>query len=100
MSETRDSSVPSFADAVSAVQARAEATGRALVVIPSAETPSPFDHLHGLGASFLAHLIAMANRSPQTTVLRRASPDEAVASYETVQHRDDTGQPPHHSHVA
>jgi hypothetical protein len=95
---TRDPSAPSFAEAVSAAQARAAT--RALVVVPAEETPTPFDHLHGLGASFLAHLIATANRIPQTTVLRRASPDEAVASYQEAQHSDDSGHSPHLSQIA
>lgn len=31
--------------------------------------------------SFLTHLIAMAERCPQTRVLRRATPEDAMAAY-------------------
>lgn len=91
MFRPRKSSTPSFAECVSAAQARAEDNQpcRALVALPTEEKTTPFDHLKGLGASFLTHLIAMTNRSPQTRVLRRGSPDEAVASYEIAQHREE-----------
>jgi hypothetical protein len=70
-----------FAEAVSNETARAEARTRALVLLPDVKPTGPFDHLAGLRANFLAHLIATRDRSPQTTILRRVAPDVAVVAY-------------------
>jgi hypothetical protein len=68
-----------FEEMVSAEISRA--TGRALVVRHDEPSPDPLDRFAGLRASFLAHLIAMRERLPQTLILRRASPDVAVSRY-------------------
>jgi len=68
-----------FEEAVSIEIARAE--GRALVPVRHDRPTDPLDHLAGLRANFLAHLIATRDRLPQTTVLRREAPDVAVTIY-------------------
>jgi hypothetical protein len=70
-----------FADAVSIEIARAEAHARALVPLCEDKPPGPFDHFAGLRANFLAHLIATRDRLPQTTVLRRDTPETALGAY-------------------
>jgi hypothetical protein len=68
-----------FAEIVSVEIARAEC--RALVPLRDDRPGDPFDHLAGLRASFLAHLIATRDRVPQTTVLRRETPEAAIGAY-------------------
>jgi hypothetical protein len=68
-----------FADIVSIEIARAEC--RALVPLRDDRPADPFDHLAGLRANFLAHLIATRERLPQTTVLRRGTQEAAVVAY-------------------
>ena len=68
-----------FADIVSREIARAQS--RALVPLRDDRPVDPFDHLAGLRANFLVHLIATRDRLPQTTVLRRASPEAAIFAY-------------------
>ena len=68
-----------FAEIVSVEIARAEC--RALVPLRDDRPGDPFDHLTGLRASFLAHLIATRDRVPQTTVLRRETPEAAIGAY-------------------
>jgi len=83
-----------FAEAVSNEIARAEARARALVLLPDIKPPGPFDHLAGLRANFLAHLIATRDRFPQTTILRRAAPDVAVVAYEARDPDHAVAEPP------
>jgi len=66
---------------------RVEAS-RALVAIAGPEAgPKPEPHANGLpfsfrsDASFVAQLIAAAANAPQTRTLRRASAEDALASY-------------------
>ena len=68
-----------FAEIVSVEMSRAEC--RALVPLREDRPGDPFDHLAGLRASFLAHLIATRDRLPQTTALRRETPEAAVGAY-------------------
>ena len=71
---------------MSAAVARLEARrNRSRALVPYAPVPPPPDELErftGLGATFLAHLIAMRDRAPQTLKLYRGSTDEAITSYE------------------
>jgi hypothetical protein len=68
---------------VSAALARLEARrSRALVPVSQETPPDELDKFSGLGATFLAHLIAMRDRAPQTLKQHRASPGEAITSYE------------------
>jgi hypothetical protein len=68
-----------FADIVSIETTRAEC--RALVPLRDDRSVDPFDHFAGLRANFLAHLIATRDRLPQTTMLRRGTPEAAVGAY-------------------
>ena len=70
-----------FAEIVTKEIARAQSS--ALVPLRDDRPPDPFDHLAGLRANFLAHLIATRDRLPQTTMLRRASPEAATFAYAT-----------------
>jgi hypothetical protein len=69
----------SFAEIVSIEITRGEC--RALVPLGGDSPAHPFDHFAGLRANFLAHLIATRDRLPQTTVLRRETPEVAVSAY-------------------
>ena len=64
-----------FAEIVSIEIARTEC--RALVPLCDDTQAHAFDHFAGLRANFLAHLIATRDRLPQTTVLRRETPEAA-----------------------
>jgi hypothetical protein len=44
--------------------------------------------------SFVTHLIAMAEMSPQTRLLRRASPEDVQAAYRSVANQNRTVTPP------
>ena len=44
--------------------------------------------------SFVAHLIAMAEMSPQTRLLRRAAPEDAQAAYRSVANQNQIVTPP------
>jgi hypothetical protein len=82
-----------FSDLVSAALARLEARrSRALVPVSQDAPPSDeLDKFSGLGATFLAHLIAMRDRAPQTLKQHRASTGEAITSYEhAAPHETDT----------
>jgi hypothetical protein len=61
-------------------------------VVAALRRPAPIAHgLTRPNASFVAHLIAMAERSPQTRLLRRAAPAHAQAAYRSVANQN---QPP------
>jgi hypothetical protein len=45
-------------------------------------------------ASFVTHLIAMAELSPQTRLLRRAAPQDVQAAYQSVAHQNRQLTPP------
>ncbi|HEV7600193.1 MAG TPA: hypothetical protein VGO49_08025 [Bradyrhizobium sp.] len=52
---------------------------------------------HGLARpdpSFVTHLIAMAELSPQTRTLRRAAPEDVQAAYRSVANQNRTMTPP------
>jgi hypothetical protein len=44
--------------------------------------------------SFVTHLIAMAEMSPQTRLLRRAAPEDVQAAYRSVANQNRTMTPP------
>jgi hypothetical protein len=68
-----------FAEIVSIEIERGEC--RALVPLCHDRPTDPFDHFAGLRANFLAHLIATRDRLPQTTALRRETPEAAIFAY-------------------
>lgn len=57
------------------------ARDHSLVPLPADRSDVENDDLSGLGANFLAHLIATRDNAPQTRVKRRASQDEANVFY-------------------
>src|SRR5688500_10330258 len=72
-----------FAELVSAALARLDARrSRALVVVPQDKPQHELDQFSGLGATFLAHLIATRDRAPQTLRQYRGSTEQAITSYE------------------
>jgi len=79
------------------VNANAPVESRALVAIAP---PSAPPHARGLpfsfrsDASFVAQLIATAANAPQARALRRASPEDALASYRGTVKRDHTAAAP------
>jgi hypothetical protein len=82
-----------FSELVSTAVARLEA-GRSRALVPISQvTPLPdeLDKYSGLGATFLAHLIAMRDRAPQTLKQYRGSTDEVIHSYKNAApHDEDT----------
>jgi hypothetical protein len=57
----------------------------ALVPVTALRRPAPIAHgLTRPDASFVTHLIAMAEHSPQTRTLRRAAPEHVQAAYRSV----------------
>ncbi len=81
-----------FSELVSAAVTRIEAR-RSRALVPLSQEPPPDDlaRFSGLGATFLAHLIAMRDRAPQTLKQSRGSTGEAITSYEhAAPHADDT----------
>jgi hypothetical protein len=57
----------------------------ALVPVATLRRPAPIAHgLTRPDASFVTHLIAMAEHSPQTRTLRRATPEHVQAAYRSV----------------
>lgn len=83
-----------FSELVSAAIARIDAARRTRALVPLPKEPAPPDELDqfsGLGATFLAHLIAMRDRAPQTLKQHRGSTGEAITSYEhAAPHETDT----------
>ena len=61
-------------------------------VVATLRRPAPVAHgLTRPDASFVTHLIAMAEHSPQTQLLRRAAPEHVRAAYRSVGNQN---QPP------
>jgi hypothetical protein len=82
-----------FSELVAAAVARLDTRrSRALVpLVQDAPPPDDLDKFSGLGATFLAHLIAMRDRAPQTLKQSRGSTGEAITSYEhAAPHEADT----------
>jgi hypothetical protein len=79
-----------FSELVTAALARLDARrSRALVVVPPDKPQHELDQFSGLGATFLAHLIATRDRAPQTLRQYRGSTEEAITSYEHAAPHDD-----------
>jgi hypothetical protein len=76
-------------------EAAVKSTGTALVPIVAA--PRRLDLVHSLtrpDPSFITHLIAMAELSPQTRLLRRAAPEDVQAAYRSVANQNRIISPP------
>jgi hypothetical protein len=69
----------------------AKAPSMALVPLAPAERAGPTpQRLNRPDPSFVAHLIAMAEQSPQTRVLRRAATADVQAAYRSVANQNET----------
>jgi hypothetical protein len=68
----------------------AKAASMALVPLAPAEQAGPASRrLNRPDPSFVTHLIAMAEHSPQTRVLRRAATADVQAAYRSVANQDE-----------
>ena len=64
-----------------------------VALVPVVVTPRLAPAAQGLtrpDPSFVAHLIAMAEQSPQTRLLRRAAPEDVQAAYRSVANQNHT----------
>jgi hypothetical protein len=65
--------------------------GTALVPLTQAARAEPASlHLNRPDPSFVTHLIAMAEHSPQTRILRRAATADVEAAYRSVANQNET----------
>jgi hypothetical protein len=79
-----------FSELVSAALSRLDGRrSRALVPVSQDKPQDDLDKFSGLGANFLAHLIATRDRAPQTLRKNRSSTEEAITSYEHAAPHDD-----------
>jgi hypothetical protein len=73
-------------------------TAASVALVPVVATPPRLAQvtqgLTRLDATFVTHLIAMAEMSPQTRVLRRAAPADAQAAYRSATHQNHPMLPP------
>jgi hypothetical protein len=70
---------------------QAQAPSVALVPLAPAEQAGPISmRLPRPDPSFVTHLIAMAQQSPQTRILRRAATADVEAAYRSVSHQNET----------
>jgi hypothetical protein len=70
----------------------AKAPSMALVALaPAVQTMPASRHLNRPDPSFVTHLIAMAQQSPQTRVLRRAATADVEAAYRAVANQNRMG---------
>jgi hypothetical protein len=77
--------------------ADAPAKAASVALVPVVVTPRLAPHAQGLtrpDPSFVTHLIAMAELSPQTRLLRRAVPEDVQAAYRSVAHQNRAVTPP------
>jgi hypothetical protein len=68
-----------------------------VALVPVVATPRRPAVAQGLtrpDPSFVTHLIAMAEMSPQTRMLRRAAPEDVQAAYRSVAHQNRTTTAP------
>jgi hypothetical protein len=76
----------------------AAAKTASVALVPVVAAPRrPVPTAHGLtrpDACFVAHLIAMAELSPQTRMLRRAAPADVQAAYRSVANQNEPPTPP------
>jgi len=83
-----------FSELVSAALARLDRRrSRALVPVSQEKPQEELDKFSGLGANFLAHLIATRDRAPQTLRQYRGSTDDAITSYEHAAPHDEATFP-------
>jgi hypothetical protein len=79
----------------SAGETPAKASVALVPVVAAPRRPTPTTQgLTRPDSSFVTHLIAMAEMSPQTRSLRRAAPEDAQAAYRSVANQTRTATPP------
>jgi hypothetical protein len=71
-------------------------TAASVALVPVVATPRRLAQvaLTRPDPSFVAHLIAMAEMSPQTRSLRRAAPEDVQAAYRSVANQNQPPTPP------
>jgi hypothetical protein len=83
---------------VTAQSASAPAKVTSVALVPVVAAPwRPAPAVQGLtrpDPSFVTHLIAMAEMSPQTRLLRRAAPEDVQAAYRSVANQNRAVTPP------
>jgi hypothetical protein len=83
---------------VTAQSASAPAKVTSVALVPVVAAPwRPVPAVQGLtrpDPSFVTHLIAMAEMSPQTRLLRRAAPEDVQAAYRSVANQNRAVTPP------
>jgi hypothetical protein len=83
---------------VTTQSASAPAKVTSVALVPAVATPwRPAPAVQGLtrpDPSFVTHLIAMAEMSPQTRLLRRAAPEHVQAAYRSVANQNRAVTPP------
>lgn len=67
--------------------------GRAMVAVTHKPFATGLGYSYRADASFVAQLIAAAANAPQTRTLRRASPEDALASYRGTAEREREAPP-------
>jgi len=76
----------------------APAKAASVALVPVVAAPRKLAPIaHGLtrpDPSFVTHLIAMAEHSPQTRLLRRATPEDVQAAYRSVANQNRAISPP------
>jgi hypothetical protein len=73
------------------------ATPASVALVPVVAAPRRLAVAQGLtrpNPSFVTHLIAMAEMSPQTRSLRRAAPEDVQAAYRSVANQNQIVTPP------
>jgi hypothetical protein len=74
-----------------------QVTPASVALVPVAAVPRRLAVAQGLtrpDPSFVTHLIAMAEMSPQTRSLRRAAPEDVQAAYRSVANQNQIVTPP------
>jgi hypothetical protein len=81
-----------------AISQVSQVTAASLALVPVVATPQRLvpaaPDLTRPDPSFVAHLIAMAEMSPQTRSLRRAAPEDVQAAYRSVANQNQPPTPP------
>jgi hypothetical protein len=77
-----------FEEVADATSPESLALGRAIVTVARRPHAKGLGYSYRADASFMAQLIAAAANAPQTRTLRRASPEDALASYRDTTERE------------
>jgi hypothetical protein len=98
MSSAKVSRVTAYPLHATPTNSDAPAKTASIALVPVVAAPrKPAPIAHGLtrpDPSFVTHLIAMAELSPQTRLLRRAAPEDVQAAYRSVANQNRTMNAP------